>query len=155
MSVRQYCRTLTTARPEPHISPQTEEGRVEKICAARKLVGQNDIDNVANLPHSDLGPAGSVRTRDIAAAVMGVSPRYIQTGLRVQRESPELFEKIWNGQLTISAALRILDGVTETESAREIKSLRRLQNAILRDPDRPPNFLKLRAEFLAQFRDAR
>ena len=76
-----------------------------------------------------LGPAGSVRTRDIAAAIMGVSPRYIQMALRVQREDPELFEKIWNGQITVNAAIRILDGVTETESAREIKSLRRLLSA--------------------------
>ena len=31
---------------------------------------------------------------------------------------------------------------------------RRETNAIWRDPDRPPNFVKLWAEFLAQFRDA-
>ena len=114
----------------PHISPKVEEDRVEKIRAARKVLADKDKETVAVLPQSDLGPDGSVRTRDIAAAIMGVSQLYVQWPLRIQREDPGLFERIWNGQITISAALRVLDGVTETGFARRIRALRHRLNTI-------------------------
>ena len=125
----------------PHISAEVEKHRVEKIRAARKLLGDKNKETVVVLPRSNLGPDGWGRTRDIAAAIMGVSPTYVQRALRVQREDPELFEKIWNGQITVNAAIRILDGVTDTESAREIRTLRRLMNNAFRDPDVDPELL--------------
>ena len=111
VNVNRYRRGLTKSQCAavgvklmPHISPQSEEDRAEKISAARKLLGQKATSDVVLVPHSNLGPPGKVRTRDIAAAIMGVSPTYIQLGLRVQREDPELFLKIWNGQITAGLA---------------------------------------------------
>ena len=42
---------------------------------------------------------------------------------------------------TINVVIRELDGVMDSDDACQIKALRREQNAILRDPDRPPNFV--------------
>ena len=148
VNVNRYRRGLTQsqcgavgAKLMPHISPETEEGRVEKIRAARKLLGHKDTETVALMPRAGSASDGWVRTRDIVAAIMGVSPRYVQMAMRVEREDPELFEKIWLGQITITAAIRILDGVTETESAREIRTLRRLLNNAFRNPDVDPELL--------------
>ena len=77
---------------------------------------------------------------------------YVQWALRVQREDPELFEKIWNGRMTICAAIRELDGVTETESARRTRTLRRELNILFRDP--APRFLERLEQVVAEFRDA-
>ena len=77
-SVRQICRTLTTARPEPYISPKAEKERIEKTSAALKILGQKDTETVIVLSGSNLAPDKPVRTRDIAAPIMGVSPRYVQ-----------------------------------------------------------------------------
>ena len=114
---------------------KVEKDRVENIRATRKLLGQNNTETVVLVPQSNLGPAGSVRTRDIAAAIMGVSPTYVGLAARVRREDPELFEKIWNGQITVNAAIRQLDGVTETPIAGQIRTLRRRLNAAFRKPD--------------------
>ena len=158
VNVNRYRRGLTKsqcgmvgAKLMPYISPKIEEDRVEKIRAARKLLGQNNTETVKQISGSDLASDEPVRARDIAAAVMGVSPRYIQTGLRVQREDPELFEKIWRGQITVRAAIRILDGVTETESAREIRTLRRLMNNAFRDPEVDPELLTELKRVLERF----
>ena len=140
------------AKLMPHISPETEEDRVEKIRAARKLMGYKDKETVVVLPRSNLGPDGWGRTRDLAAATMGVSPTYVQWALCVQREDPELFEKIWKGQITVNAALRVLDGVTETESARRTRALRRELNVLFHDPD--PRFLERLEQVVAEFRPA-
>ena len=86
--------------------PEVEKHRIENISAARKLLGHKDTETVALMPQSNLGPDGSVRTRDIAAQMMGVSEAYAGWAARVQREDPELFLKIWNGQITIRAAIR-------------------------------------------------
>ena len=148
VNVNRFRRKLTQsqcgtvgAKLMPYISPDVEKGRVEKIRAARKLLGHKDTETWALMPGSKSTPDKPVRARDIAAAIVGVSPRYVEMAMRVEREDPELFEKIWLGQITITAAIRILDGVTETESAREIKTLRRLMNNAFRDPEVDPDLL--------------
>ena len=65
------------------LRPKVEEDRVEKIRAARKLLGQNNTETVKQISGSDLASDEPVRARDIAAAIVGVSPRYIQMALRV------------------------------------------------------------------------
>ena len=142
VNVNRYRRGLTksqcgavAAKLMPHISTEVEKHRIEKIRAARKLLGQNDTETRILISGSNSMSDEPVRARDIAAAIMGVSPAYVQWALRIEREDPELFEKVWNGQITITAAIRILDGVTETETAHEIRSLRRLMNNAFRDPE--------------------
>ena len=158
VNVNRYRRGLTksqcgavAARLEPHISPGVEKRRIEKIKAAwaQKREG-GCLPNLANNLNAD--PGGVVSARAIAAQIMGVSDRYVGDAMRVQRESPELFEKIWNGQITVNAAIRLLDGVTETESARQTRTLRRELNILFRDPD--PRFLERLEQVVAEFRDA-
>ena len=107
------------------LRPKVEEDRVEKIRAARKLLGQNNTETVKKVSGSNLASDEPVRARDIAAAIVGVNPLYVQWALRLEREDPELFLKIWNGQITISAAMRVLDGITDSEYMRQFKALRR------------------------------
>ena len=129
------------AKLMPHIAAEVEKDRIEKIRAARKLLGHKDTETMIVISGSKAAPDKPVLARDIAAAIMGVSPAYVQMAMRVEREDPELFLKVWNGQLTLNAALRVLDGVTETESAREIRTLRRLMNNAFRDPEVAPELL--------------
>ena len=131
------------------LRPEVEEDRGEKIRAARKLLGQNNTETVKKVSGSNLASDEPVRARDIAAAIVGVNPLYVQWALRLEREDPELFLKIWLGQITVNAAINVLDGITDSQEACQFRSLRSEINAIWRDPDRPPNFVKL----LDQFRD--
>ena len=134
------------------LRPEVEEDRGEKIRAARKLLGQNNTETVKKVSGSNLASDEPVRARDIAAAIVGVNPLYVQWALRLEREDPELFLKVWNGQITISAAMRVLDGITDSEYMRQFKALRRELNAIWRAAETPPDFLKLLDQFLDQFR---
>ena len=131
VNVNRYRRGLTksqcgavAARLEPHISPGVEKRRIEKIKAAwaQKREG-GCLPNLANNLNAD--PGGVVSARAIAAQIMGVSDRYVGDAMRVQRESPELFEKIWNRQMTICAAIRELDGITDSDEVRQIRALHR------------------------------
>ena len=132
----------------PYISPEMEERRLEKAKAtwARKREADGLQVFSPNLEKAD----GTTLTREIAGAIMGVSGTYVQWALRVKREDPELFLKIWNGQVTINAAIRQLDGITETDCARRIRTLRRELNSFFRDPD--PGFLESLERLVAQFR---
>ena len=146
-------RATIAVRLIPYISPETEQKRLERLKATwERKREEGSLE--ASLSASRQSKEPEVRTRAIAAQIMGVSEAYVRDALRVQRESPELFEKIWSGHITINAALHQLDGVTDADEVRQIRALRREQNAILRDPDRRSNFVKLWNQLLAQFRDA-
>lgn len=60
---------------------------------------------VANLPQ---GVKRAARARDQAATAVGVSPRTIQDAKLVRDESPELFEAVRSGEMTINAAKNII-----------------------------------------------
>lgn len=58
------------------------------------------------------------KARDDAAAVHGVSPRYVQDAKRIQAEAPEKVERIRAGDLTITQAVRELKRATTHERIR-------------------------------------
>jgi hypothetical protein len=81
------------------------------------------VKGVANLPHPIDGesPDGESvapvsddergRTREKLAEMAGVSPRLVQDAKLVQEESPEMFEKVKAGDVTVHGALKtIKDG---------------------------------------------
>ena len=141
VNVNRYRRGLTKSQCAAigaelleYITPDLEKRRLEKIKAtwARKREGDSMTPPAADLQE---GGEQVPRARQIAADIMGVSHTYVGQALRVRREDPELFEKIWNGQITVNAAIRQLDGVTETPIAGQIRTLRRRLNAAFRKPD--------------------
>ena len=117
-----------------YISPDLEKRRLEKLKAtwARKREGDSMTPPAIGMQAAD---EKVPRAREIAADIMGVNPTYVGQAARVKRENPELFEKIWLGQITVTAAIRELDGVTETPIAYQISTLRRRLNAAFRKPD--------------------
>jgi len=82
---------------------------------------------------------------------MRVSPAYVGSALRIQREAPELFEKLHAGQVTLQAALRVLNGETADAQQQEIKAARSELNQVLRSIDKHPTFLKRLRSLLSEF----
>ena len=66
---------------------------------------------MANLPQADKGTA-----RDQAAAAVGVSGRIVQDAEHVKKHSPEAFEEVKAGRMTVNAARQ---KIRETEQAEE------------------------------------
>src|SRR5262249_29623769 len=66
-------------------------------------------------------PGVSGDARDQAAAMFGVNSRYVSDACRLRAESPELFEKVRDGELTLTRAMRQLGKPTDAAgSPREI-----------------------------------
>ncbi|MBN2004544.1 MAG: methyltransferase domain-containing protein [Anaerolineae bacterium] len=53
-------------------------------------------------------PGSSGQARDQAAAMMGVNPHYVTDGKMLQRDAPDLFERVASGELNIPEAKREL-----------------------------------------------
>jgi len=77
----------------------------EKLASERqkqaegKPRGEKSV--VANLPEQS-------RSRDQAAAAVGISGRTVQDAETIRRESPETFEKVKAGEITVNAAKAII-----------------------------------------------
>jgi ParB-like chromosome segregation protein Spo0J len=84
----------------------------------RQLAGLKQGDNApvpANLPEREKGEA-----REQAAAMFGVSPRYVQEAKKLQAEAPDLADKVRAGDVTISKAkkeLRKRENTTKQKQA--------------------------------------
>lgn len=79
--------------------------KVEELYAeeakARKLAGKK-VDHKADLPEgSTKGQA-----RDKAAKTTGASARLVSDAKAVAKADPELSEKVWNGEITLNAAMK-------------------------------------------------
>lgn len=53
----------------------------------------------------------------IAAGIMGVNDRYVGLAKRVKEASPELFEEVRVDEVTLSEAIRRLEGITDDARA--------------------------------------
>ena len=133
----------------PQIAEMVACGRLEKVRAAWEAKRDegcpiNLSDNLDDVPER-------TESRVIAGRMMRVSPAYVSSALRIQREAPELFEQLHAGTITIQAALKILNGEADDAKEREIRAARSEFNRALRSPDGYPDFLKRFREFMAQF----
>lgn len=70
---------------------------------------------VAILPQSKPEPETSPKARDRAAADFGASGRYVQDAKKLKTESPEVFEKVRAGELTIPKAKQEAKKAAETK----------------------------------------
>ena len=158
LNVNQYHRELTKSQRAavaveliPYISEDVNRRRIEKIRAARQRAKQAEGETWTLMSGSPNEADAAARARDIAAQIMGVSGTYVQMALRGKGEAPDLFRKIWQGQVTVTAAMRQLDNPMPAEAAARVGSLRRRLNAILADLDAHPDFLERFAAFLDTF----
>ena len=136
----------------PYLSADINRDRIEKLRETLRKKREGECSKL--MSNTQSAEPEVVDAYRIAGALMGVSHTYVVLAARVKREDPELFLKIWNGQITVTAAINVLDGITDSAEARQFRSLRGEINALWRDPERPPGFLKLLDRFLAQFREA-
>ena len=97
------------------------------------------------------GDSKLTESRMIVGEMMRVSPAYVSRALRIQREAPELFEQMHAGTLTLSEALRRLDGEADSPERQQIKASRTKLNHILRRLDQHPTFLERWQAFLNEF----
>ena len=101
-----------------------------------------------NLDEAD----GPTRARAVAADMMGVSDRYVQYAVRVQREDAALLERVRSGQLTLTAAIRQLDGDVADEEARYLASVRRRLNRYYQRLDEFPTLLDRLTQLMDEIR---
>ena len=93
---RRHLSTSQKAAMAVTIKPMFEEQAKERQRAA----GGDHKAVVADLPQADAGK----KSRDQAAAAVGVSPRIVQDAEYVAKHSPELAEKVKAGEITVNAA---------------------------------------------------
>jgi len=122
----------------PALSEELQQERARKISEARRRSGAEILKQISGSGGEEQeGPMA----RDIAAGLMGVSGFYAQQALEVLRADPSLFEQIWSGRLTVTAALRELHGETDAPLVQQVKSFRTRLNALLRDVGEHPDLL--------------
>lgn len=82
-------------------------------------------------------PLEKRKARDHAAVAFGTNPRYIQDAKKLEDESPELFERVKTGEITIPQAKREAKGQEVLESIAELNAVEgedRVYNVIYADP---------------------
>lgn len=104
---RRHLSTSQKATLAVALKPMFEEQARERQSKA----GGDHKALMANLPQADKGTA-----RDQAAAAVGVSGRIVQDAEHVKKHSPEAFEEVKAGRMTVNAARQ---KIRETEQAEE------------------------------------
>ena len=133
----------------PVLAEDVAAERIEKIRAARLAALGGEIRS--SLTQSPSSTQSTVRSRDLAAQMMGVSTGYVQHALRVQRERPDLFEQLWNGTLNMPAALEQMEPPVDVRTRKHMASARaRVISWLRRAPERP-DFLAALTELLDRF----
>ena len=133
----------------PDIAERVAQGRLERVRAAWDA--KRDEGCPVNLSDNLDGDSKLTESRMIVGEMMRVSPAYVSRALRIQREAPELFEQMHAGTLTLSEALRRLDGEADSPERQQIKASRTKLNHILRRLDQHPTFLERWQAFLNEF----
>ena len=107
----------------PRIAEDVNRKRIERLqqTLARKAGGEC----LANSPNTQVEPESPVSSRVIAASMMGVGDNYVGLAKRVREPSREFFEEVRAGELTLSEAIRRLDGLTDDARAVRVKAVRR------------------------------
>jgi hypothetical protein len=86
----------------------------------RMVAGTNQYSPVAGLPH----PSETAKSRDQAAAAVGVSGRTVQDAEYVKKHAPEMFEQVKAGKITVNKAKQEVKERTEEnqkQSAEDFK----------------------------------
>ena len=125
------------------------EKRIEKLRTTLARKAESECSSL--MSNTQEASAAKVSSRQIAADMMQVSEGYITMAQRVQREAPELFEEIFAGRITVTAAIRELDGVTDDPRTVRAKAARSTVSKLLKADDENPAFLDRLEALLAEF----
>ena len=79
---------------------------------------------VALMPGSPDEAERTRLARVVAADMVGVSERYVADAARLEREAPELFQEVWAGRKTVTAAMRELSETAESAIRGHVRSTR-------------------------------
>ena len=134
---------------QPRIADDVNRKRIEKIRQAR--LNEGGGQTLSKMSRSADAGDGAVSSRAIAADIMGVSEGYIHLAKRVKEASPELFESVRSGHITLSEAIKQIDGLTDDARATRVKTVRRLLNRLLGDDDESSEFLDRLEALVAEF----
>lgn len=120
---------LLCALERRQLSASQRAALAVELDTYHQLKAQAEQRRLANLRHQNGGVEGEVlpprgKTRDIAAAQAGVSPRTVQDAATVREHDPDLFDEVKAGRIAVDQA------------ARRIR--RRLRDAQLPPPQPPP-----------------
>ena len=156
LSANQHRRDLTPSQRAAvaleamrRIAEDVNWQRIEKL--QQTLARKADGECLELLPNTGECDEPRVSSRVIAADMMGVSDRYVALARRVRDASPKLFEEVRVGEVTLSAAIRRLEGTIDDARATRVKAVRRGPNRILRDVERSPAFLDRLEALVAEF----
>ena len=105
---------------------------VERLLAVqakeRQRGGQGGALLVANLRQA------KGRASEQAAAMFGVSPRYVQEAKKLNAEAPDLAEKVWEGEFTLSQAARKAKKTTDEQRLLSVVPVEGKFRALVIDP---------------------
>ena len=123
----------------PRISEETAANRLRKYreTVARRQ-GEDCLSNLTTNPEDG---DELVSSRLIVARMMAVSDTYVGYALRLQREAPDLFQRVWSGQMSMPAALRELSDETVPELTQALRAYRRRLKTALQDRQHAPVLL--------------
>ena len=133
----------------PRITEDVNRKRIEKL--EQTLARKTDSECMENSPDTQEPTESPIRSRAIAGDIMGVNDNYVGLAKRLKEASPELFEQLRAGDVTLSGAIKRLAGVTDGAHATRIKAVRRRLNRILRDVEQSPAFLDRLEALVADF----
>lgn len=131
------------------ISEDINQKRIEKL--RQTLANKAEGECLENSPNTQDEPETPVNARLIAASIMGVNDNYVGLAKRIKEASPELFEEVWAGRVTIPEALRQLDGSTDDPRTTRVKTIFRELRKIARNTEKSPAFLDRLEALVAEF----
>ena len=156
LSSNQHRRDLTSSQRAavavdilPQISEDVNQKRIEKIREARLSAAGNQT--MENSPESESAEDSPITARALAGDMMGVNDSYVGLAKRLKDASPELFERVRAGDLSLSAALDELTGTPDDPHVIRIKSVRQKLNKLLRSPELAPALLDRMEALVAEF----
>ena len=135
----------------PHISKDVNRKRIEKL--KQSLAARREGECLSQMTNTRSDSGAAVSARAVAADIMGVSDGYVGYAQQLQRDAPELFERIRNGQLTVTRAWRMLTQEGDTELARKRTLARQCLNRIFTTVGENGSLLDELLHVLDQFAD--
>lgn len=133
----------------PRISEDVNQKRIEKL--RQTLQAKADGECQPNLANTQTDEEKPVTSRVIAADIMGVSHGYVGLAKRLKEASPDLFERVRAGDLTLRAAIAEIDGTASDPETLRIKAVRTKLNKLFGTIDDNPDFLDRLESLVAEF----
>lgn len=105
-----------------HLTPSQ---KATVACLALPMLEEEAKERMKNAPRSGIHAPSTDkgRSRDKAAAMVGVNPRYVAEAKKIQEHAPEVFEQIQTGEKTLNEAKREVENSNQPPPPPPIKVL--------------------------------